>query len=66
MPIGLTVGLTDTIVSPNSVCRLSKVLKALDRPVLLITDELGGHATSLKNAVTAMKFMLDNTQNRIK
>lgn len=66
MPIGFTVGLTDTIVSPNSVCRLSKVLKVLGRPVRLITDEHSGHATSLKNAVTAMKFMLDNTQNSLK
>lgn len=58
MPIGLTVGVTDTIVPPNSVCRLSKVLKALGRPVLLIMDEQSGHTTNFKNAITAMKFML--------
>lgn len=59
MPIALTVGLTDTIVLPNSVCRLAKVLKALDRPVLLITDEHSGHTTNFKNAINAMKFMVD-------
>lgn len=58
MPIGFTVGVTDTIVPPNSIYRLSRVLKTLDRPVLLIRDPHSGHATNLENAVTAMKFML--------
>lgn len=62
MPISLTVGVTDTIVPPNSIYRLSRVLKTLDRPVLLITDAHSGHATNLENAVAAMKFMLNTNK----
>lgn len=59
MPLGLTIGTTDTIVPPYSVGRLYKVLKNLDRPVMLLEDAEIGHATSFKDAMRAMQFMLD-------
>lgn len=58
MPLGFTIGTTDTIVPPESVIRLSGILKKLDQRVLLIEDKESGHTTSFENAMTAMKYML--------
>lgn len=57
MPIAFTVGMADTIVPPNSVIRLSNILKVLGKSSFLIIDEKGAHETSFADAMRAMEFM---------
>lgn len=58
MPIGITTGGKDTLVPPQSVLRLAGVLKQLDRPVLLVHREEGGHETNYSDAVQILEFCL--------
>lgn len=54
MPVGLTTGGRDDIVPPQSVQRLAGVLREMQRPVLLIHREQGGHSTSYEDAVAIL------------
>ena len=56
MPLGLTTGGKDTAVPPQSVQRLAGVLKQLERPVLLIHREDGGHETNYADAMQILEF----------
>lgn len=56
MPIALTTGGKDSIVSPNSTLRLAKKLKQ----VLSLHRETGGHSTSYDDTVKAMEFVLQS------
>lgn len=58
MPIACTTGGRDTPVPPQSVQRLMAALKKLDRKVLLIHREQGGHSTNYADAVEAYEFVI--------
>lgn len=58
MPVGLTTGGQDTAVPPASVLRLTEKLKSLDRKVLLIHREAGGHETNYEDATRILDFVL--------
>ncbi len=58
MPVAMTASGRDTVVPPESVLRLAAVLRALDRPVLLIHRPEAGHETSYDDAVAALEFAL--------
>ena len=56
MPLGMTTGGKDTAVPPQSVLRLAAVLRQLERPVLLIHREEGGHETNYADAMQILEF----------
>ena len=58
MPVGLTTGGRDATVPPDSVQRLAAVLKRLNRPVLLIHRDSGGHSTTYDDATVILEYML--------
>ena len=58
MPVGITASGKDTAVPPESVVRLAKILKLLDRKVLLIYREDAGHATSYEDAVAILEYAI--------
>jgi len=58
MPIACTTGGRDKLLPPDSVQRLIKSLEKLDRKVLLIHREQGGHSTNYADAVEAYEFVL--------
>jgi len=62
MPVAFTTGGQDTIVPPQSIQRLSAILKKLERPVLLIHREAGGHATTYEDATAILEFMWKHAQ----
>ncbi|WP_437222939.1 alpha/beta hydrolase family protein [Planctomicrobium sp. SH661] len=59
MPVGLTTGGRDSAVPPGSVIRLASVLQQLERPVLLIHREEGGHESNYEDTRAALDFMLE-------
>jgi pimeloyl-ACP methyl ester carboxylesterase len=59
MPIAITAGGRDTVVPPESVVRLTNVLRKQDRHVRLIHAPEGGHATNFADATAAFDFVLD-------
>ena len=62
MPVAFTVGGKDTSVPGDSVKRLYKKLKSMNRKVLLIERPDGGHGTTLPDALEALEFMLANAK----
>ncbi len=62
MPVGLATGGQDTLVPPDSVLRLAAILKQLDRPVLLIHREAGGHSTTYDDSVTILEYVIENAK----
>ena len=58
MPVGLTAGGKDNSVPADSVVRLAGILKKLNRPVLLIYRENGGHSTSYEDSLRALEFVI--------
>lgn len=62
MPVALTTGGRDAIVPPHSVQRLAAVLKRLDRPVLLIHRDAGGHSTTYEDATVILEYMIQNAK----
>ena len=58
MPVAMTAGGKDTAVPPESVVRLAGILKQLERPVLLVYRENGGHSTSYEDATTILEFVI--------
>jgi len=58
MPIGITAGGRDELVPPQSVHRLSNVLKLLDRPMLIVYRENGGHSTNYEDATRILEFVI--------
>ncbi|MBI4580702.1 MAG: alpha/beta fold hydrolase, partial [Planctomycetes bacterium] len=59
MPVGITAGGTDQSVPPDSVMRLARVLDRMNRPVLLIYRENGGHSTNYADARRIIEFVID-------
>jgi pimeloyl-ACP methyl ester carboxylesterase len=64
MPVGLATGGKDSLVPPGSVLRLAAVLKKLDRPVLLIHRETGGHQTCYADARAILEFAIQQGSQR--
>jgi pimeloyl-ACP methyl ester carboxylesterase len=58
MPIAITAGGKDKSVPPDSVMRLGGILKKLNKPVLLIYRETGGHSTSYEDTTRALEFAI--------
>jgi len=58
MPVAITAGGRDTLVPPQSVLRLADALKKLDRKVLLIYRENGGHSTDYADTTAALEFVV--------
>lgn len=58
MPVGIAAGGRDTVVPPESVVRLAKVLKLLDRPVRILYREEGGHSTTYDDSVQLLEFII--------
>ena len=58
MPVACTTGGRDRSVPPDSVIRLTNVLKAKNRPALLIHRETGGHATNYDDAIRMFEFVI--------
>ncbi len=58
MPVGMTTGGKDTLVPPQSVQRLAGVLQQLDRPVLHVHREAGGHETNYADATEILEFVV--------
>jgi pimeloyl-ACP methyl ester carboxylesterase len=59
MPIAFTAGGKDEFVPPQSVLRLSSVLKKLQPNILLVYRADGGHSTNYDDAKQALDFVLD-------
>jgi dipeptidyl aminopeptidase/acylaminoacyl peptidase len=66
MPIACTTGGLDKAVPPDSVLRLMGALKKLDRDVLLIHREQGGHSTNYDDATQAYEFVLQKLAEKDK
>jgi len=58
MPVAITAGGKDRSVPPDSVLRLARILQQLERDVLLIFREDGGHSTTPADATTALEFVV--------
>lgn len=57
MPIGMTVDTGDEVVPPFSCVRLAAILKKLGRPVLLVESPDSGHDTNYEDAMKALEFV---------
>ncbi len=64
MPIALTAGGQDTVVPPVSIVRMAKILKTLQRPVLLLMQDSGGHSTSYEESVAAYEYTIQKVLSR--
>jgi len=62
MPIGVTVSGNDDLVPPDSAIRLVKILKQLQRDVLLVFREQAGHQTSLEDTRTILEFAINQAK----
>ena len=58
MPVAVTLGGKDTVVPPDSVRRLTAILKKLGRTVLVIDRPDMGHSSDPADATKALEFML--------
>lgn len=62
MPVAITTGGKDAQVPPGSALRLASVLRALERRVLVIHREDGGHSTDYADARAILEFMIDQAE----
>jgi pimeloyl-ACP methyl ester carboxylesterase len=58
MPVGITACGKDASVPPGSVLRLANALKQLNRKVLLIYREEGGHSTTYEDGRAILEFAI--------
>ncbi len=63
MPVAVTAGALDEVVPAASVLRLAAHLEQMERAVLLVYDEAGGHQTCYKDAVRSLTFILAPPQD---
>ena len=59
MPVAVTLGGKDTVVPPDSVRRLTAILKKLGKTVLVIDRPDMGHSSDPADATKALEFMLE-------
>ena len=62
MPVGITAGGKDESVPATSVMRLAEKLKAMGRPVLVVYQESGGHATNYDDAAAILEFVIEKAR----
>jgi len=65
MPVAMTTGGNDKTVPPESCHRLAGVLRLLDRDVLLIHREKGGHATNFEDGKAAIEFVISRAKGQL-
>ncbi|MBI4025406.1 MAG: alpha/beta fold hydrolase [Verrucomicrobia bacterium] len=58
MPVAITAGGKDASVPPQSVLRLAGILKEMNRKILLIHREEGGHSTDYNDTIAALEFVI--------
>ncbi len=64
MPIALTTGGRDTLVPPDSVLRLAKLLEKSNPAMLLLHAETGGHATDYDDTVKAYEYVVQRVPSQ--
>ena len=64
MPVGIAAGGKDTVVPPDSVVRLAKVLQAIGGDVFLIYRPEGGHYTEVEDAKRVLEHTLRQARRR--
>jgi dipeptidyl aminopeptidase/acylaminoacyl peptidase len=62
MPVAITTGGKDTLVPPDSVERLARVLKLMDRPVTLIRRDMTGHETNYEDGVAILEYAVTHAK----
>ncbi len=62
MPIGLSLGGQDTLVPPDSVRRLARILNRLDRHVLLLDRAETGHSTNYADGTAILEFVIQHAK----
>lgn len=62
MPVAVTLGGKDESVPPDSVRRLTAILKKLGRTVLVIDRPETGHTTDPADATAALEFVLEKAK----
>lgn len=62
MPVAIATGGLDTLVPPDSCLRLANVLKLLERDVLLIHREQGGHSTNLEDSTAILEYVIQKAK----
>lgn len=62
MPVAIATGGLDTLVPPDSCLRLANVLKLLERDVLLIHREQGGHSTNLEDSTAILEYIIQKAK----
>ncbi len=62
MPVAMATGGKDTLVPPDSCLRLGKVLKLLERDVLILHREQGGHSTNLEDSTAILEFVVQKAK----
>jgi predicted esterase len=66
MPVAMTAGGKDKLVPPDSVLRLAKVLKQMNRKVHLVYHPEGGHETTYADAKEILEFAIGVSPNATK
>lgn len=64
MPVSIAVGGQDRLVPPDSARRLSKVLKQINKNVLLIDRPQQGHSTSYEDSVSILEFVIQSASQK--
>lgn len=62
MPVAIATGGLDTLVPPDSCLRLANVLKLLERDILLIHREQGGHSTNLEDSTAILEYIIQKAK----
>ncbi len=62
MPVAMATGGLDTLVPPDSCRRLAAVLKLLERDVLIIHRDQGGHSTNLEDSTAILEFVVQKAK----
>lgn len=65
MPMAMTTGGADSIVPPDSVLRLSQLVRQRNEHVLSIHRPAGGHSTSYADTVQVFEFVISRLKTTI-
>lgn len=64
MPVAMATGGLDKLVPPDSCRRLAAVLKLLERDVLILHRDQGGHSTNLEDSTAILEFIVQKAKPR--
>ena len=62
MPVAMATGGLDTLVPPDSCRRLAAVLKLLERDILIIHRDQGGHSTNLEDSTAILEYIIQKAK----